>query len=664
MSASALLSIGARAMSANYAALQTTGNNIANANTPGYSRQSVDLETAGGQYTGAGFFGKGVNVATVTRAHSDFLTREASSSRSAAAADGARSDQLQQLESVFQIGEAGIGYAATTALSAFVDVANKPQDASARQVALARIGDMVGRFQTASDQLDSLQSGVSLEVGTAVKSVNSLTQQIASLNRQIANSQGTGDAPNDLLDQRDKAINDLSQFVQVTTVSADDGTTSVFMSGGQKLVLGGNATALATVPDIYDPAKVQLGITESGTTRAFPPGYVTGGTIAGLLQFQNSDLVDARNLLGQMAAAISGRMNQQQALGLDLGQPPGSGAPLLSVGDPLVAAASTNAQAAGVPVASYLNGAGVRVPSVGLTVVDSNALQASNYELFADPAGAPGTYTLTRLSDGKTQSVASGDVVDGFRIDVASPLPAARDRFLLQPVAPAIAHIQRVLDNPNGIAAAAPVIATASAANTGTAAIASVQATSTSLNPDLTATITFIDNAGGYSYSLVDTTGVLPTTTGTGTWSAGQPIQLNGFDLKLSGVPRSGDSFGVQKTAVPAGDNGNANAFLGLLDVPFIGQASASGSAPGQTITDAYASALAGIGVRVQSAKLSADQSASIATDAQTAESSKSGVNLDEEAARLIQFQQSYQAAARMLQVAQTLFDSLLQIGN
>ncbi|MEO7009178.1 MAG: flagellar basal body rod C-terminal domain-containing protein, partial [Caldimonas sp.] len=538
------------------------------------------------------------------------------------------------------------------------------QDASARQVALARIGDMVGRFKTASDQLDALQSGVSLEVGTAISSVNGLTQQIASLNRQIANSQGTGHAPNDLLDQRDKAINDLSQFVQVTTVSADDGTTSVFMSGGQKLVLGGNATALATVPDIYDPAKVQLGITESGTTRAFPPGYVTGGTIAGLLQFQNTDLVDARNLLGQMATAIAGRMNQQQALGLDLGQPPGSGAPLLTVGDPLVAAASTNAQAAGVPVASYVNGAGVRVPSVGLTIVDSNALQASNYELFADPAGAPGTYTLTRLSDGKTQSVASGDVVDGFRIDVASPLPAARDRFLLQPVAPAIAHIQRVLDNPNGIAAASPVTATASAANTGTAAIASVQATSTSLNPNLTATITFTDNVGGYSYSLVDTTGVLPTTNGIGTWSAGQPIQLNGFDLKLSGVPRSGDAFGVQKTAVPAGDNGNANAFLGLLDVPFIGQASASGSAPGQTITDAYASALAGVGVRVQSAKLSADQSASIATDAQTAESSKSGVNLDEEAARLIQFQQSYQAAARMLQVAQTLFDSLLKIGN
>jgi flagellar hook-associated protein 1 FlgK len=665
MSVASLLSIGSRAMTANYAALQVTGNNIANSNTAGYSRQSVELETAGGQFSGSGFFGKGVNVATVTRAHSDFLTREAATSSSIAASDAARSDQLQQLESVFPTGAAGIGYAAATAFSAFADVASNPQDASARQVALARVGDLAAQFRSASDQLDSLQSGVTVDLKTAVKSVNTLTQQIADLNRQIANAKGTGHDPNDLLDQRDSAINDLSQYVQVTTVAADDGSTSVFMSGGQKLVLGGNATTLAAVPDVYDPSKVQLGITESGSTRAFPPGFVTAGSIAGLLQFQNTDLADARNQLGQMATAIAGRLNQQQALGLDLGQPPGSGAPLLSVGAPLVAPASTNAQAGGVPVASYVNGSGARVPSVSLTIVNSDALQASNYELFADPAGAPGTYQLTRLSDGTSQSVASGAIVDGFRVDVVNPAPAARDRFLLQPVAPAVANIQRVLDDPKGIAAASPVTGTVASTNTGTAAVASLQATSPALNPNLTATLTFTDNVGGYSYSLVDTTGALPTTNGTGTWIAGQPIQLNGWSLDLNGVPRSGDAISVQKTAFPGGDNGNANALLGLRDVPFIGQQTLSNGTvvAGQTATDAYATALANIGVRVQSAKSSADQSASIAADAKTAQASKSGVNLDEEAARLIQYQQSYQAAAKMLQVAQSLFATLLQVG-
>src|SRR5450755_1365537 len=250
MSVASLLSIGSRAMTANYAALQVTGNNIANSNTAGYSRQSVELETAGGQFSGSGFFGKGVNVATVTRAHSDFLTREAATSSSIAASDAARSDQLQQLESVFPTGAAGIGYAAATAFSAFADVASNPQDASARQVALARVGDLAAQFRSASDQLDSLQSGVTVDLKTAVKSVNTLTQQIADLNRQIANAKGTGHDPNDLLDQRDSAINDLSQYVQVTTVAADDGSTSVFRSGGQRLVLGGNATTLAAVPDV------------------------------------------------------------------------------------------------------------------------------------------------------------------------------------------------------------------------------------------------------------------------------------------------------------------------------------------------------------------------------------------------------------------------------
>ena len=157
----------------------------------------------------------------------------------------------------------------------------------------------------------------------------------------------------------------------------------------------------------------------------------------------------------------------------------------------------------------------------------------------------------------------------------------------------------------------------------------------------------------------------MPTHTGTGTGKAGQPSQLNGWNLNRSGVPRSGDVLNVQKTAFPAGDNGNANAMLALRDVPFIGQQTLSGTVvPGQTATDAYASALANVGVKGQSAKLSADQSASIATDAKSAQASKSGVNLDEEAARLIQYQQSYQAAAKMLQVAQSLFDTLLQVGR
>jgi flagellar hook-associated protein 1 FlgK len=662
---SSLLNIGQRALTASYSALQVTGNNVANANTPGYSRQSVELATAFSQQTGSGFFGKGVDVTTVTRAHSDFLTREATTSASLAAADEARSTQLQQLENVFRTGEDGLGYAAQQLFNAFVDVSNKPQDAAARQVVLARVGDLASRFRTASDQLDSQQAGIAQDLRTAVQSINALTTRIASLNQSIAQAQGTGHAPNELLDQRDSAIADLARIAQVTTVAAADGTVGVFLGGGQKLVLGGDATALTTLADPFDPAKVQIGISEGGTTRAFPDGFVAGGSVAGLLRVQNHDLPDARGLLGQLASAIAGSLNEQQARGIDLGQPSGPGAPLLAIGAATVAPASTNAKAGGVPVASYVDGAGVRVSSVSIAVVSTSELQPSDYELQADPALPAGSYRLTRLSDNTIQTVSNGDVVDGFRIDIAAPAPAPRDRFLLQPVSPSIRSIARALDDPKGIAAASPVTATLAAANTGTAAVASLAATSTALNPNLTATITFTDDLGHYSYSLVDTTAALPTVNGTGTWAAGQPIALNGFALQLSGVPKSGDALVVAKTAVPAGNNGNANALLALRDAAIVGQRAlgAGAVAPGVNVTDAYAAALASIGVRVQSAGLAADQSAAVASDAKTAVAEKSGVNLDEEAARLIQYQQSYQAAAKILQVAQSLFDTLLQVG-
>ena len=666
MSISSLLSIGSRAMTASYAQLTVTGNNIANANTVGYSRQNAELETAFSQQTGSGFFGKGVDVATVTRAHSDFLTREAATTSSIAASDGARSAQLQQMENVFRTGEAGLGYSAQRMFNAFVDVANKPQDSSARQTALARVGDLADRFRTASGQLDSLRTGVTDQLRTSVASINSLTTQIADLNRQIANVKGTGHDPNSLLDQRDTAISNLSQFVQVSTIASADGSVGVFLGGGQKLVLAGDATALAAVPDAYDPSKLQIGITEGGVTRAFPDGFIAGGSVSGLLRFQNHDLADARGLLGQLASAITGQLNNQQGLGLDLGTPASAGAPLLSIGVPAVLPSSNNAMAGGVPVASYVNGSGVRVSSVSVTTVDSKSLQPSDYELTADPSLPAGQYKLTRLADGTTSTVANGAVVDGFRIDIASPAPAASDRFLLEPVSNSTRNMVRALDDPKGIAAASPVAATTNVANTGSATIASLAAVSPSINPDLTATITFTDNLGNYNYSLVDTTGALPTVNGSGAFVAGQPIALNGFELQLNGVPKSADSLVVARTAFPASDNGNANALLGLRDAAIVGQQALAGGgiAPGMNVTDAYASALGTIGVRVQSGKAAADQSAGVASDAKSAVAAKSGVNLDEEAARLIQYQQSYQAAAKMLQIAQSLFSSLLQIGG
>ena len=641
MSTSNLMSIGMRAMAANFAALQTTGHNIANANVEGYSRQQVELESAGGQFTGAGFFGKGVDVATVTRSHNEFLTREAAAAQSQASGDRSRLDQLTRLEQLFPPGEQGLGYSAGQMLNAMVDLASRPQDLSTREVVLARAQDVASRFAATGAQLDGLQNGVTQDLHNGIAAVNQLTQRIADANEQIARFAGSGQPANDLLDQRDQLVAALSAYVQVTTIPASDGTLGVFMAGGQRLVLGKDASQLALLPDAFDISRQAVAIVDNGVARALPQALVGAGSLGGLLRFQNEDLVNARNQLGQLATALATRLNEQQALGLDLRSPAGSGAPLFATGAPTALPAAGNGR----------NAAGNFIASVSMTVTDTSQLQASEYELRSDPANA-GQYLVTRLADGVQRSIASGDTLDGLAITIGAPAPDASDRFLLQPLTRAANNMRRVLADPRGLAAASPLEAVRAVGNTGTASVGTLAVVSASVNPQNTATIAFTNSVGAYAWELRDRTSNALLSSGTGTWTAGTPIALNGFELQLDGVPASGDAFAVAQTAHPEASNGNALALAALRDDRLVG---------GQTITDAYASTMAGIGVRVQGARSAADISQGVAAAAEAQRTSQTGVNLDEEAARLLQFQQSYQAAAKVLQVAQTLFDTLLQ---
>lgn len=641
-----LTSIGLTAMSASYAALQTASNNIANANTKGYSRQQAQLADAPSQYTGSGFVGSGVVVSTVSRSYDKFLTSQALATTSTSAADAARQDKLTQLESVFPIGENGVGSAAGQFLNAFVDVANNPSDSSSRQVVLSQSRELASRFAAAGSQLTTLQIGVTQDVKATVAKVNAAVTQVAKLNQQIASLQGTGADPNQLLDERDQLIGQIGQAVNITTITADDGSIGLFVGGGQSLVLGSNVSTLQAVADSFDPSRVQLGLTSGAKTQIIPPASLSGGSIAGLLRFQNDDLTTAQNLLGQMATAISGAVNTQQSLGLDLGQPAGAGVPVFSVGTARVLNASTNSGNA----------------QVGVTVADAAAVQASDYLMSFDGS----QYLVTRQSDQKPvdgspfspADLAAGVVVDGLTLQLASGTANPGDRFLLQPVATAAQNMKSVLDKTDGIAAASPFTGSTNVDNTGTASIASLTAVDPAYSRGLTAAIQFSTASGDYDWSLNDANGN-SVDAGSSTWAPGTPIALNGFALSLNGVPRSGDRITVTPTVAVTANNGNAVAMAAMAERPIVGVSTTS---PGADITDAYASALANIGVRVQAGQTAASISNAAATEAATAKSNGAGVNLDEEAAKLIQYQQSYQAAAKILQVAQTIFQSMLQM--
>jgi flagellar hook-associated protein 1 FlgK len=412
-----------------------------------------------------------------------------------------------------------------------------------------------------------------------------------------------------------------------------------------------------------------ISISDSGITHVLSNDLLVGGSISGLLTYQNEDLVSARNQLGQMAASLSARVNQVQGYGIDTSSPSGPGNPIFAVGAPV---AIPNVQ-------NTRDGSGGFASSVALTVTDGTQLKASDYTLAADPANA-GNYIVTRGSDGVqfemapngsdfqytrlSDNAAMGDSMDGFQIAITGT-PGPNDSFELEPVGRAAVSMTRVLDDPTGIAAAAPMTAVMGVANKGTATVAGLDVVDTSNDPTLTAAINFTDATGDYAYTLTDASGNV-TASGNATWTAGQPIALNGFELNLNGVPASGDTISVNKTAHPESNNGNALTMVGLRDETFVGRdMQVDGTLQdGQTATDAYASLLANVGVRVQSAKTASTISSATSAQADSAVADKSGVNLDEEAGRLIQFQQGYQAAAKVLQVAQAIFDTLLQMAS
>ena len=640
---SGLLSVGTRALQANQVMLQTAGNNIANVNTPGYSRQSAVLQTTTGQFTGGGYIGKGVDIQTIERNFSAFLTRQSALASATGAADSSRADKLKQLEGIFPGGKAGLGAAINDMLNAFSDVANAPTDLTARTVALTRVDEAAKRMRSASQNLDDLQSGVAQELGQKVSNINSLAQSIADINDKIARTQGSGQPPNDLLDQRDQLVRDLNQYVQTSSITASDGTVGIFLAGSQALVLGSTVSPVSIVKDDFgDPLKSKLAISRGGQVITLDENALGGGEVAGLLRFQNNDLVEGRNLLGRLTLAISTSMNNQHQLGLDLDGKAGG-----NLFTPTVFGAGNILK----PSAPATLNTGTA--SLALSISDVTQFVASDYEMNFTSATAG---TMTRRSDGVVTAFTSVPVtIDGLNLSIPSGSANPGDRFLLKPFSTTASNISAEFSAPRALAVASPVAGSLGTGNTGSMQLSSLLARS---NP-VALTPVVLTFTGANSYTRSDET---PANATTFTYTSGQVIEgttpatnpLSQWSLTLQGVPKAGDTFTVQQQ--PAAfrnlNAGNASAMTGLRDVAMF---------DGSALSDGYASLISQIGIRTQSANYSAEVSSSIAANLERDRTGVSGVNLDEEAAKLLQYQQAYQASAKMIQIAQGIFDTLIQ---
>ncbi|NCN71459.1 MAG: flagellar hook-associated protein FlgK [Betaproteobacteria bacterium] len=635
-----ILNVGTRALLANQVVLQTTGNNIANVNTPGYSRQTAVLQAVQGQFTGSGYVGKGVEVSTIQRNYSEFLTRQAALASATSSGDSTRADKLKQLEELFPGGATGLGAAINDMLNAFSDVASAPTDLTARTVALTRVSETAARMRSTSTNLDDLQTGVAQEIEQKVDAINGLTRNIAAINDKIARAQGSGQPPNDMLDQRDQLVRDLNRFVQTSSIPASDGTVGIFVGGSQALVLGTSAATLKVVNDDFnDPLKSKIAITFSGRNVTLDENRLGGGEVAGLLRFQNNDLSEGRNLLGRMTLAISTSMNAQHQLGLDLDGNAGG-----NLFTPTVFGAGNIME----PAAPAALNTGSAV--LGLAISDVTQFAASNYEVNFSAAA---TGSITRTSDGKVTAFAAVPVtIDGLTLSVTAGSANAGDRFLLKPFSTSASNISAEFSSPRALAVASPVSGLMGSANTGSLQLATLAART---NPPTNVPVT-ISFTGANSYTRSDT-GVTVYT-----YTSGQSIEgtvpattpLSQWSLTLQGVPKTGDTFTVQ--AQPAAfrnlNAGNASAMMSLRDAAMF---------DGSALTDGYASLISQIGIRAQSANYASDVSSTIAANLEKDRTGVSGVNLDEEASKLLQYQQAYQASAKMIQVANSIFDTLLQ---
>jgi flagellar hook-associated protein 1 len=608
-------------------ALDTTSHNIANVSTDGYSRQRTLIGTRPAQGYGSGWIGQGAQVQTTQRVYDSFVATQARSTSSGLEHLNIYASNAEQLNNMFGDSANGLSATLQNFVNAFQSVANSPASVPARQVLLSQANTLQQRLRFFDSRLDEISNGTNTRMKSEVAEVNSLAQGIAQLNNQItsATARTGGQPPNDLLDQRDRLLDQLAEKVSVNTVVQDGGTVNVFVGSGQPLVLGGDVNTLTTEQDPYDSTRLTIALETPGSTVDISRN-ISGGVLGGLMDFRTEQLDPARNALGRIAVGLTDVVNAQHREGIDLsGQ---LGGDFFAVGAAESLASSLNTGSAAVSV--------TRAAVGGLTGRDYVLEMTSGGWVLSD--------SLTGVSVPMTGTGAAGDpfVVDGLEIEVAGAADVG-DTFLIRPTAGAIRNMSVLITDPSEVAAAAPIRTAADTGNTGTGSITAGEVLD-STNAQLRSPVT-IEFLSATTYSI--------NGAGTFTYTDGANIDVNGWRVQISGAPAAGDTFTVSDNTSGTGDNRNALALADALKSPVLNNGTTSlGSAVGEFV--------GGIGVATRQAQVNRDAQSVVHEESVAQKEAVSGVNLDEEAANLLKYQQAYQAAAQLIRVADTMFQTLL----
>lgn len=651
---SGIFGIGITGLRAAQIGLTTAGHNISNASTAGFHRQEIVQTTTVPLYTGSGFVGQGTNVETVKRIYSQFLEKQLQSAQTQSNYLETYSAQISQIDNMLADPAAGLSPALQEFFAGVHDVSANPASVPARQNMLSGAEAMVTRFQTLNQRFEEIRDGVDSQITSSVGIINSYAQQIAELNRRVvlAEASGNGQPPNDILDQRDQLVSEINKEINVSVVKQSDGSYNIFMGKGQALVVGQQAYTLTAAAPPEDSERLDVGYVTNNTVLFLPQDSLDGGNLGGLLAFRSQTLDAAQNALGRVAIGLAQTFNDQHRLGQDLNGALGGyffdvrGANGLS---------GLNAIPSAKVVANANNSVATTLGVPAVTLTNVGNLTTSDYTLSYTAAG----YSLTRMSDKAVlfANAALPQTIDGMTIAAPATAPAAGDNWLIEPTRDGARDIAVAISDTSKIAAAAPIRTNATTSNTGTGKItAGVVNPPPPTNADLQQAVTITFHTPYDGQFDVTGTGVgLPANNQV--FTEGANISFNGWTVQINGAPAAGDSFTIGPNTNGVSDNRNALLLAGLQTKNTLAGNSAS-------YQGAYSQLVSSVGVKARDIDVTSRAQASLVSQSEQAQQSMSGVNLDEEAANLLRYQQAYQASGKMMQIASTLFDTLLSLGQ
>ncbi|MFM0221697.1 flagellar hook-associated protein FlgK [Paraburkholderia dipogonis] len=657
---SSLLNIGLSGLNAASWGLQTTGQNISNVATPGYSRVRPIYQETQGHYSPSGYLPQGVSTTTVQRQYSDFLTSALNDAQARGSSLATYYSLAAQLNNLVGSPTAGISTAIPGFFNGLQDLANSPSSLAVRQTVMSKAQVLVDQFHAAGAQYAQLRSSTNTQISGAVSEINGYAKQIAQLNAEIAKASAQGQPPNDLLDRRDLAVSNLSQLVGAQVVSGTNGV-SVFMPGGQPLVNGNTSYELGAVASPSEPT--ELAVAWLGTTGAnpkptpvdLPDSSLTDGVLGGLITFRRETLDPAQAQLGAIAMSLAGQVNQQNALGVDLAGR--QGGDLFKLGVPTVYANRNNTSDA----------------QLGVSIVDGVKPPIGDFTLSFDGS----SYALTDKATGNVVGT-SGTMpatINGMKFELSGAM-AAGDAFTVLPTRGVLDSFGLATTDGAAIAAASPVLGNASPTNSGGGKLVVGVTGSDYSIPSSPTSLKFMSSPApgqltGFPVgSTVTLDGTPPTTieiTDADTPVPYDPAKglalmvnsstaggMNGVRLDLSGKPANGDLFTVSRNSGATGDGSNALALSNLLKAKdFNG---------GITLTSGFSNYVNSVGNTTNQLKSAAAAQNAVVQQVGAAQQSVSGVNINEEAANLMYYQQLYQANSKVIQAASTMFDTVLGI--